>query len=261
MSGWWSRLAERFGSAPPARPLGELGCDLHAHWLPGLDDGARDLDESLAMLRGFADRGYRALIATPHVMGDHYRNTPDGIRAALERTREAARAEGLDLRLEAAAEYYLDDAFLHLLDGGGELLPLPGGRLLFELSYLNRPNHLQEAIFRMQTSGWKPVLAHPERYPYFHGDPRLGPYRELAEQGVELQVNLGSLTGRHGEGARRTARELLDAGLVDLLGTDLHRADQWAGLEAVARDRRFHRWLDRHPAQASWFAGGETEAP
>ncbi len=250
MSGLLQRMRDAlgvaFGPKPSPKALGVLAADMHAHWLPGLDDGAKDLEQSMVMLRGFAERGYTTLWATPHSMGDHYKNGPAEILPALERVREAASAEGLPLDLHAAAEYYLDDHFLQLLDGKADeaLLLLPDKWLLFELSYLNRPSQLQDALFRIITAGYKPLLAHPERYPYFHDSGSLRAYRELAEQDVALQVNLGSLAGSHGRSAQRVARAMVDADLVRFLGTDLHRPGQWANLDALKQDRWFHRVLN-----------------
>lgn len=251
MSSLFQRLREQFsttfGPRPEAVALGTLEVDMHAHWLPGIDDGAKDLEQSMEMVRGFAERGYKTLWATPHSMGDHYKNGPASILPALEQVRQAATAEGLDLTLHAAAEYYLDDHFLQLLDGNAEeaILPLPNRWLLFELSYLNRPSQLQDALFRIITSGYKPLLAHPERYPYFYDSGGLRAYRQLAEQDVGFQLNLGSLIGQHGREAQRIGRALVDADLVHFLGTDLHRPEQWEHLDHLKQDRWFHRLLDQ----------------
>ena len=243
MNGWLGKLKDAFGSAPAPRSIAELGADMHAHWIPGIDDGAKTVEDSLAMLQGLASLGFSTLIATPHIMADYYRNTPECIREGLEKVREAAQAAGLSLRLEAAAEYYLDEQFVALLEKGN-MLSFGKDYLLFELSYVNRPSNLQTAIFQIQTHGYQPVLAHPERYPYFGEDGNLTPFREMAEQGVLLQLNLGSLTGQHGPFARHLARELVDAQLVHFAGTDVHRASQTRDLEQLSTDRWFHKLLD-----------------
>ena len=238
--GWTDRLRQVLGAGSPAVSLGSLGTDMHAHWLPGLDDGVKSMEEALELLRGLEALGYQAAIATPHVMADHYRNSPEGIQSALSEVRQAAAAAGLRLRLEAAAEYYLDDSLFTALESS-QVLSLAGRFLLFELSYLNRPSGLQQAIFAMQTAGFQPVLAHPERYPYLVAEAQLSPYRELSEQGVLLQINLGSLLGHYGPESRRCARQLIEAGLVHFAGTDAHRPGQVSDLAALSRDP----WLSR----------------
>jgi len=243
MSGWLDKLRQAMAPALAPRSLAELGADMHAHWLPGIDDGAKTLEDSLNMLRGMAELGFRRCIATPHIMADYYRNTPQGIRESLAQVRQAAGEAGLPLQLEAAAEYYLDEFFIGLLEKG-DVLTFGPDYLLFELSYINRPSNLQTAIFQIQTHGYQPVLAHPERYPYFGEDTRLTPFREMVDQGVLLQVNLGSLVGQHGPFARHMARELVDAGLVHFAGTDMHRASQVRDLEPLRRDRWLNKLLD-----------------
>jgi protein-tyrosine phosphatase len=238
--GWTDRLRQILGAGSPAISLGALATDMHAHWLPGLDDGVKSIDEAVELLQGLETLGYLAAIATPHVMADHYRNSPEGIRAALQDVRQAAAQAGLSLRLEAAAEYYLDDSLFAAIERS-EVLTLAGNFLLFELSYLNRPSGLQQAIFSIQTAGFQPVLAHPERYPYLVAEPHLNPYRELTEQGVLLQINLGSLLGHYGPESRRCARQLIEAGLVHFAGTDAHRPGQVGDMGSLARDP----WLNR----------------
>ena len=234
---FWKRL---LGSAPApaveapplAGALAALGADMHSHLLPGLDDGAATLDDSLALLRALCTLGFRRLVMTPHIMGDFYKNTPDGIRAALARLREAAAAAGLgDVALECAAEYYLDEFLGHKLADGTEMLTFGGARryLLFETSYMNEPLNLFDAIFEMQAQGYRPVLAHPERYTYLYG--RFADIEKLRrDYGVLLQINLNSLAGYYSSAAQKVAEQLIDAQLVDFVGTDTHHLRHTATL-------------------------------
>ncbi|SHK26938.1 tyrosine-protein phosphatase [Hymenobacter psychrotolerans] len=217
----FGRKASPAALAPDA--LAVLGTDMHSHVLPGLDDGAEVVEQSLDLLRELRALGYRKLIMTPHVMGDFYKNTPDGIRAALAVVRQAATEAGLtDMQLECAAEYYLDEWFGPRLDRGDELLTFGGDKryVLFETSYINEPFNLAETIFRLQSMGYQPVLAHPERYTYFYG--RFEDLVKVRENGALLQLNLNSLAGYYSSGAKKVAEKLIDAGLVDLVGTDAH---------------------------------------
>ena len=196
-----------------------LHTDLHAHLLPGLDDGPATMEEALDLIRGLVDLGYRRLIATPHVMSDLYPNTIVDIENKHQQVQRGLRQAGIDVQLGVAAEYLLDEGFSELLESD-RLLPLPGRRLLVEFGFIAAPPNLHQLLFRLQTKGWRPVIAHPERYDYYHGD--LAAFRKLRERGCRFQVNLLSLTGYYGGDVQRCAERLLRAGLVDYLGTDAH---------------------------------------
>ncbi len=194
--------------------------DLHSHLIPGIDDGARTMADSLEMIRHMADQGFTHLVTTPHIMWDSYKNTPEGIRKGLGEVREACLENGIDVTLDAAAEYFIDEHFLALLRGQGELLTLPGKRLLVELPYTTPLMNTTETLFSVIGYGYRPVLAHPERYAYFHSEPEA--YRRLKEQGCELQLNALSLTGQYGSGVQKMARWLLKQRLVTFIGSDVH---------------------------------------
>ncbi|WP_139925592.1 tyrosine-protein phosphatase [Hymenobacter sp. DG01] len=222
-----SFLQKLFGSAAkePAAfaTLAGLGTDMHSHVLPGLDDGAETLEQSLELLRQLQELGYRKLVMTPHIMGDFYRNTPDGIRGALGALRTAAAQAGITgLELDCAAEYYLDEWLGRKLEQKEPLLTFGGERryVLFETSYINEPFNFAETVFNMQAAGYQPVLAHPERYTYLYG--RFEELIRIRENGVLLQVNLNSLVGYYSAGAKRVAEKLIDAGMVDMVGSDAH---------------------------------------
>ena len=197
---------------------------MHSHLLPGLDDGAETVEHSLDLLRALRELGFRKLIMTPHIMGDFYKNTPESIRAALEQLRAAAAAADLgDVELDCAAEYYLDEFLGHKLADGTEMLTFGGDKryLLFETSYMNEPLNLFETIFELKAQGYRPVLAHPERYTYLYG--RFGEIEKLRQDhGVLMQVNLNSLAGYYSPAAKKVAEQLVDGGLVDFVGTDTH---------------------------------------
>ena len=225
MASLWQRL---FGGATSASvapaTLAALATDMHSHLLPGLDDGAETVEHSLDLLRALRSLGYRKLVMTPHIMGDFYKNTPEGIRAALNLLREAAAAAGLhDVALECAAEYYLDEFLGQKLADGTEMLTFGGDKryLLFETSYMNEPLNLFEIIFEMKAQGYHPVLAHPERYTYLYG--RFAEIEKMRrDYGVLLQINLNSLAGYYSPAAKKVAEQLIDGELVDFVGTDTH---------------------------------------
>lgn len=250
MASFWQNLFARKPATNSQQQgevsLASLVVDMHSHLLPGLDDGAETLAHSLDLLRELRSLGFGKLIMTPHVMGDFYKNTPEGIRAALAMLRMAAAEAGLsDVILECAAEYYLDEWLGRKLADGTELLTFGGERryLLIETSYLNEPLNLTGTIFDLKAAGYRPVLAHPERYVYFYG--RFAEIEKLRqEQGVLLQLNLNSLAGYYSPAARHVAEKLIDARLVDFVGTDTHHLRHTAALaNKTLKSAYFHKLM------------------
>lgn len=227
----------------PGVALDHIGIDIHSHIIPGIDDGVQTIEESVAMVSKMEQLGYSHIVATPHVMWDCYRNTPQIIQSGLEDVRQACKAAGLSVKIDAAAEYFLDEHFNDLLDEGTQLLTLPGNRLLVELPYSTPLMNTSETLFSIIQKGYQPVLAHPERYTYFYSDPSV--YKRLADQGCELQVNILSLTGYYGENIHRMARWLLKNKLVTFLGTDAHKIQHLDMIQKSNSDN----WVSDYPFQ------------
>ncbi len=207
-----------------------LKVDLHSHLIPGIDDGSRSMKESLSLLKGIEALGYKKVITTPHIMLDAYKNTPEIIQNGLTALRKSALSEGIDIEIEAAAEYYLDDGFETLLKKG-DMLTIKGQYLLFETSYFAKPLQLEEMIFSISSSGYIPLMAHPERYRYIK-DPQKE-YERFKELGVLFQVNLNSFSGHYGKDAKQKADFLSKEGMIDFLGSDVHHAKQVRTLSDV----------------------------
>ena len=207
-----------------------LKVDLHSHLIPGIDDGSQSMEESLSLLKGMEDLGYEKVITTPHIMLDAYRNTPESITQGLHALRQAAEEAGLTIEIEAAAEYYLDDGFEALLRKG-DVLTIKGKYLLFETSYFAKPIRLEEMIFAISSSGYIPLMAHPERYRYIK-DP-LKEYGRFKELGVLFQVNLNSFDGHYGKDAQYKVNILRKEGMIDFLGSDVHHKKQVETLSQV----------------------------
>ena len=207
---------------PPAAIETQLSLttDMHSHVLPGIDDGARDMASSLELLNGMYDLGIRKVVATPHIIADLYHNDADTINTALAKVKEAVATAGLEMEIWAAAEYMLDDYFVGLLRSGAPLLKLHDNLLLTEQSYAFPNDNLQETAFEIITGGYQPIMAHPERYFYYHSN--YDAYNRLKELGFLLQVNLLSLTGYYGKPVAKAAKFLFEEGMVDFVGTDMH---------------------------------------
>ena len=196
-----------------------LSTDLHSHLIPGIDDGAKDLEESLDLVRSLHDLGYRRLVTTPHTMMHRFPNTTDDILRGLDLLREAVEAAGIPVTIDAASEYYLDEHFLAAVQSE-PLLTFGENEVLFEMSYVIPPVELDTIIFELQSRGYIPVLAHPERYLYLHGKDE--EYEKLKAKGVRFQVNINSLGGYYSKPVQKAAKRIMEKGLIDYLGSDTH---------------------------------------
>ncbi|MDQ3072698.1 MAG: capsular biosynthesis protein, partial [Bacteroidota bacterium] len=163
--------------------------------------------------------GYKKLIATPHIMGDFYFNTPEIIHAKAAELREKLSEKGIDMQIGAAAEYYLDEFFDQQLKSDN-LLTFGDNYVLVETSYITPTNQFDDFIFKLQTGGYKPVLAHPERYLSMHNN--WSQYDSLFDKGVLFQINISSLTGYYSPEVRLVAERLIKEGKVHFFGSDLH---------------------------------------
>jgi tyrosine-protein phosphatase YwqE len=215
----------------PKTDLSALGCDMHSHLLPGIDDGSPDIETSNELIEGLVDLGYKKLITTPHIMWDLYKNDASTISSAYEQLKLAPGK--LPLPLHTAAEYYLDDHFDRFLQDNIPLLTLKGNWVLVEFSFVTVPVNLKQILFSLQINGYQPVLAHPERYLYFGDDKKK--YEELHDAGCYFQVNLLSLIGYYGRGPQELAEHLIRKKYVDLLGTDLHHSRHLHALQSAGQ--------------------------
>lgn len=199
-----------------------LKADMHSHLLPGIDDGAPDLETSLRLIRGMSELGYTKLITTPHVMGDMYRNTSAVINEKLEVVREALQQNNINVELNAAAEYFLDDYLEQILRNNEPLLPISGNLVLVEFSLAYPSHSLKDILFTLQMQGYVPVIAHPERYIYLENSRDF--YDELKDLGCHFQLNILSLTNHYGKSVHELANYLIKKGYYNLVGTDLHHS-------------------------------------
>lgn len=211
-----------FGKREPAlgdADLSVLRCDVHSHFIPGIDDGAQTMDQSMELLTAMAELGYKKVVTTPHNMADGYKNTPEVILGGLERVRDEAKRRGIAMEIDAAAEYYLDHE-LEQKVAERKVLTFGDNYLLFELPFISEPAVMLSVIFQMQTAGYRPVLAHPERYAFWYND--FSKYERLKERGALFQLNTIALSGAYGPQAKQIAERLIDAGYYELLGSDCH---------------------------------------
>ncbi|MGF1924757.1 MAG: tyrosine-protein phosphatase [Bacteroidia bacterium] len=205
-----------------------LGVDMHSHILPGIDDGSPDVETSIGFVKAFENLGFDKLICTPHIYKDLYPNTPDSIASAKTQLQVAMDKEGCAIKLDAAAEYMMDQDF----NPQDNLLTLPNNHLLIEMSYLSESPNVNDTIFNVQIKGYKPILAHPERYTFYFKD--RSRIKRFKEKGCLMQLNLLSIIGYYGKDVKHLAEVLLKENMYDLAGTDLHHDKHLSALtEAV----------------------------
>ncbi len=215
--------------------------DIHSHILPGIDDGAPDIEASLILVKGICDLGITKTVATPHVIADLYRNTPETISKALGELTRACKEQQLPIEISAAAEYMLDDYFLRLLRNGEKILTIEKNIILTEQSFASPTSNLNEISFEMVTGGYLPIMAHPERYHFYHSDYEA--YSSLKDMGFLLQVNMLSLTGYYGKPVAKAAKYLFEQNMVDLVGTDMHHERHLQALQHAENLFLFDKYL------------------
>ena len=222
----------------------EFTRDIHAHLLPEVDDGPESMEQSIALIKAFQRLGLKRLTATPHVYEQYYPNSKSELLNSYIDLQNHMTREGLEIEVDLAAEYYLDEYFLGLLDRN-ELLTLGDKYLLVETSFVAPPPNLYDYFFEIQTRGYKPILAHPERYIYLEEED----YEKLLDFGCQFQVNLLSFCGYYGRQIRRRAFKLLEMGMLHAIGSDIHRLDQLLALERLLKNPKLKplaekQWLN-----------------
>lgn len=200
-------------------PIGELMVvDMHSHILPGIDDGAVDVTNSRMLVDTLFESGIQQLIATPHVMADIHRNSPETIISSYSNLKQNLSEVEIS-KIAYAGEYLIDDQFIAKLQNK-EVFAIRDKYVLIETPFFFKPLNFEIAVFEILAAGFTPILAHPERYLYMFNQIDL--YQKMKEIGCLLQVNALSLTGYYGKMEKDSAKLIMEAGLVDFIGTDMH---------------------------------------
>jgi len=195
--------------------------DIHCHIIPGVDHGAETPEDSACLLDAEKRWGIERIVFTSHVTENTFENTPESLNKGFHNLRDYLEGKGIqsDFTLAYSAEYRIDSYFMSQLEQN-KIVAFPDNHLLIENGFLQEPMGLDSLIFDLQTKGYSLILAHPERYPYYHTN--YNRYIELHERGMEFQINLLSLAGYHGKDAKNMAERFAKDGLIDFLGSDLH---------------------------------------
>lgn len=224
---------------PEKMSLDWLEVDMHSHLIPGIDDGSKSLEESLELIKRLESYGLRKIITTPHVMSEYYRNTPEIILGGLEELKFAMKISGIQIEIDAAAEYFIDELFLDKIRKGEKPLSFGNGHVLVETGFMNKPQMLFEVFFELELLGFTPILAHPERYQYLIADKAL--QTELLDREVYFQVNMLSFTGFYSKAVKTFAEMLVDEGKIKMLGTDCHNHRYLDMLESLPNVKYYNK--------------------
>lgn len=225
-------------SKSPYNDFRSIGTDMHSHLIPGVDDGAKDTEDSLQLIKGLSELGFTKLYTTPHTLQDIHPNTSETLKKGHSLL-DGKLPPGITLDL--SSEYYLDEQFNDQLTSN-QLMPLPGNRLLVEFSQISRPHDLEEVIFDLGIKGYQVILAHPERYLFFHR--QFNYYTRLKEMGIEFQINAMSLTEHYGKGIKLIAEKLVEKGMIDFIGTDIHHIRHLDVLKKVPLSKHYAKLVD-----------------
>lgn len=235
--GIFSNLFKKKEVLPPF-DLGRFKSDMHSHLIPGIDDGAKDMDQTIAMLAKFESLGYKKVVTTPHIMTDSFPNNPEIILSGLEKVKNEIKKVGIEIEIEAAAEYYFDETLMPKIKNK-ELLTFGDNYVLVEFAFHSPPQFLDQLFFELKTHGYRPVIAHFERYLYYLG--KIDKAEKWRSEGINIQINLNSLFGQYGPEVQKQVEKLIDEGQFDFVGTDCHRIEHLMILEKNLSSPYLHK--------------------
>ncbi|MFT4202711.1 MAG: histidinol phosphatase [Chitinophagaceae bacterium] len=224
--------------------LSFIGVDMHSHLLPGLDDGLQETEDTIRFIGELQELGYEKLICTPHTLAEVHPNSPLTILPKLKEVRDALKKQHIRFPIDAASEYMTDMSLGEKIAQDYPLLTFGKNHqyILIEMSYLAESSNIENVIFGLQAKGLQPILAHPERYNYYHGD--LKRYHRMKELGCLMQSNLLSFLGYYGKPTQVTVEKLAKEKLIDLLGTDIHHDRHLRALKELASKPSFYKTVE-----------------
>ena len=210
-----------FKSKPTLKELIPEGfVDIHSHILPGIDDGAKNIKESLKLISEIKKIGFSKIIGTPHVYEGVHNNTKESIKSSFD---ELNKNDLKKIKVSYGAEYMLNDSIIKKV-ANKSLLCLKDSFVLVEMSYIAPPRQLYEIIFELVHNGYIPIIAHPERYRFYHNN--FKNYEKLKRYGCKFQLNLFSLTNYYGKDVMSVSEKLLKMEMIDYVGSDIHNIKQ-----------------------------------
>ncbi len=212
--------------------------ELHCHVIPGVDDGSSSLKDSIEICKRLKALGVNKILATPHCTENTFENTVESIEPHFNSLVDGLASENIDIQLQFSFEYRIDDNFLKIFNNK-QIKPLPNNYVLVENSFIQPSWNLESFLYDLKVQGYKPILAHPERYAYYFSDKAM--YTKLYDQGTLFQVNILSLAGFYGKNVQRTALWLLEKGYIDFVGSDCHSIAQIEAIEAFVKSKAYQK--------------------
>ena len=195
--------------------------DFHSHIIPAIDDGARELKEALEMLEEASSAGFDGVISTSHYMENYYEVSQADRKAWLNGLQYGLEEKKIGLSLHLGSEIYFTDKIISLIKEA-KASTINGSRyVLFEFPMNAKPINIEDFVYSILSANYVPVLAHPERYTFTQEEPEI--IYQLANQGVLMQSNYGSIIGQYGKKAQVIVEKMLENNLVHFLGSDVHR--------------------------------------
>ncbi len=214
--------------------------DIHCHIMPGVDHGSPDEETSLKLIESEQSWGINRIVLTSHVTESTFENNPETLAAGFERLTKAVKEAENPIKLAYSAEYRIDSLFTEQYKNH-QLVKFPDDYLLVENSFIQEPWGLDNLLFDLKINGFKPIMAHPERFMYYHNNKKR--YDALHDAGNFFQVNLLSLAGYHGEGPKKIAEWLIEKGYADFLGTDIHNMTHVNAIDDYLRSKDFRKLM------------------
>ena len=226
----WFRLHKKYSF--------EWKHDRHSHILPDLDDGVKTLSEAVELVKRMTALGVERFTFTPHIAFPGMLNNKNNIGGSLLILKKYLESEGLRVPMEAAAEYRMGEFMLDLLDRD-DILASSSGEVLVEHSFYAPTCYTDDILCRLRDKGYQPVLAHPERYPFYLDDV-VKHCEEMKHKGCKIQVNILSFTGYYGKEVLHAVQKLYDADIVDYYASDIHGLKQMELLEDFMKGEFFY---------------------
>lgn len=217
-----------------------LGVYMHSHFLPGIDDGLANVTRSISLIQKLNAIGVTKIHFTPHIFKELYPNSSDTINFALKSVKQALSEAKMSVGVGAETEYMIDENYVLNKD----LMCLPNRHLLIEMSYLSETANIEKTIFDHQMKGYTVILAHPERYVFYHQDPSR--FSRFKDMGVLFELNLLSVAGYYGKEVKKMADHLLIGKMYDLAGTDLHHDKHLDALTRATQSGFLYEKLGSH---------------
>ena len=228
-------LLNIFKSKPTLKELIPKGfVDIHSHILPAIDDGAKNVEESAMLISEMKNLGFGKIIATPHTFANLYENTNDSIKSSFQLLSKLK----VDLKIDYASEYLIDSSLIKRISEK-TILTLKENHILLEMSYLAPANNLHEIIHFALINNYIPVIAHPERYIFYHKN--FKEYEMLKRIGCKFQLNLLSVTGHYGKSVLKISKKLIRKNLIDFVGSDIHNLNQCKSFEKKVLVEEFNK--------------------